>query len=92
MKSLSAFPCDARVSRLYGRVHHLHRPRHARDGGAPDAGRAAPEREPARPLPLDVVIMDASVQARLSAIEARAKPVPERSTRKERDKPSLPHP
>jgi hypothetical protein len=36
--------------------------------------------------------MDASVQARLSAIEARAKPVPERSTRKERDKPSLPHP
>ena len=48
--------------------------------------------DPARkPLLLYMVIMDAGVQARLSAIDARAKLVSERATRKQRNDPSLRH-
>jgi hypothetical protein len=42
-----------------------------------------------QPLPLDTVIVNARVQARLSAIDTRAKVVPPRATRKQRNAPSL---
>jgi hypothetical protein len=41
-----------------------------------------------QPLPLDTVIVNARVQARLSAIDTRAKLVP-RATQKQRNDPSL---
>jgi hypothetical protein len=36
-----------------------------------------------------MVLLDAGVQSRLSAIDTRAKLVPERATRKQRNNPSL---
>jgi hypothetical protein len=44
-----------------------------------------------QPLLLDVVIMDARVQVRLSTIDARAQPVAERATRQQRNDPALRH-
>jgi hypothetical protein len=42
-----------------------------------------------QPLPLDIVIVNARVKARLSTIDPRAKLVPERATRKPGNSPSL---
>jgi hypothetical protein len=42
-----------------------------------------------QPLPLDTVIVNARVQARLSSIDTRAKLVPSCATRKQRNDPSL---